>query len=422
MADKAIIVLGAGAQQIPAIARAHRLGYAVISPDMDANAPGLAMSDHPLPGVSTHDPEPIVQAARELQAAGRSVDGILAMAVEAAGSAARVAEELGLPTVGARVADVATDKLARLKAWRDAGVSCPRFGEADDVEQALTVAADIGLPVVLKPLKRAGARGVVRCDSLEEVREVFDVAGRESDTTVLIEEHIDGTEHSSESLVVDGAIHTLGFSDRNYDTKYKYPPHLLENGDTCPTTLPAAVYESVLAEVEKAIRALGIGFGPAKGDILVSNEGRVYMLEMAARLSGDYFCSFTAPLNNGSDIVSAAMQQAVGDPIGPEFLEWRYDRGVALRYFWPEPLPGRIASVSGWDECQSLSGVRFVTWEPYWVKNGIGVGTLVHPPTSHGERVGCVMATGETRDEAVALAEHVVRTVQIEIEPESAHA
>jgi len=419
MTDKAIIILGAGAQQIPAIARAHRLGYAVISPDMDAHAPGLPMSDHPLPGVSTHDPGPIIEAARDLQARGRTVNGVLAMAVEAAGSAARVAEALGLPTVGAVAADLATDKLARLKAWRDAGVSCPRFGEADDVEQAVAVAAEIGCPVVLKPLKRAGARGVVLCDSLDRVREVFELSARETETTVLIEEYIEGTEHSSESLVVDGVVHTLGFSDRNYDTKYKYPPHLLENGDTCPTALSQAVYLGVLKEVEKAIRALGIGFGPAKGDILVSNEGRVYMLEMAARLSGDYFCAYTAPLNNGSDIVSAAIQQAVGDPITPRYLEWRYDRGVALRYFWPEPLPGRITGVTAWDECATLPGVRFITWEPYWAKEGIGVGTVVTPPTSHGERVACVMAAGETREEAIALAEHVVKTVRIDVEPDS---
>ena len=419
MPDKAIIILGAGPQQIPAITRAHDLGYAVISPDMDAAAPGLPLSDYPLPGVSTHDSGPIIEAALRLRQAGRSVDGVLAMAVEAAGSAARVCEALGLPTVGSVAADLATDKLARLKAWRQAGVSCPRFGQADDAEEAVAVAKDIGLPVVLKPLKRAGARGVVRCDTLEQVHDVFDIAGRESETTVLIEEFIEGTEHSSESLVVDGEIHTLGFSDRNYDTKYKYPPHLLENGDTCPTALPRATYENVLTEVEKAIRALGIGFGPAKGDILVSREGRVYMLEMAARLSGDYFCSFTAPLNNGSDIVSAAIQQAVGDPVTPEFVRWHYDRGVALRYFWPEPLPGRIKAVSGWDEAHALPGVHFITWEPYWAKQDIGVGTLVHPPTSHGERVGCVMATADTRDAAVELAERVVGMVRIEIEPQT---
>ncbi len=99
MANKAIIILGAGHQQIPAIARAHRLGYAVVSPDRNPDAPGMSLSDHPLPGVSTHDVDAIVAAAGRLRAEGRSVDGILAMAVEAAGPAARVARALGLPGV-----------------------------------------------------------------------------------------------------------------------------------------------------------------------------------------------------------------------------------------------------------------------------------------------------------------------------------
>ncbi len=417
MPHKAVIILGAGYQQIPAIARAHMLGYEVISPDMNPNAPGLSMTDYPLPGISTHDPDAILAAVRLLEAEGRSADGILTMAVEAAGSAARVASGLGLPSVSIAAADRATDKLARLKAWRDAGVSCPRFGEARSVEEACAVAVDIGLPVVLKPLMRAGARGVVRCNSIDDVRDTFEFTMRESAQVVLIEEHIEGTEHSSESLVVDGVAHTMGFSDRNYDTKYKYPPHLLENGDTCPTSLPRDVFDRVLLEVDKAIQALGIDFGPAKGDIIVTSEGRVCMLEMAARMSGDYFCSFTGPLNNGSDIVSAAIQQSVGDEITPTFLQWHYDKGVALRYFWPEPLPGTVTAISGVQECQSHPDVHFITWEPYWLQAGFGVGTVVEPPTCHGERVGCVMATGESRDEAITLAEYVVDRVKIDVSP-----
>jgi biotin carboxylase len=258
----------------------------------------------------------------------------------------------------------------------------------------------------------------VRCDTAAEVREAYAIAARESEALVLVEEFIEGTEHSSESLVVDGVVHTLGFSDRNYDTKYKYPPHLLENGDTCPTALPASVYSSVLAEVERAIRALGIEFGPAKGDILVRADGRVFMLEMAARLSGDYFCSHTAPLSNGTDIISAALQQAVGVSVDPAYLTWRYDRGVALRYFWPEPLPAVVTAIEGMDECRGLPGVEFITFEPLWADKGIGVGTLLTRPTRHAERVGCVMARGETREEALTLAEYVVDTVRITVDPQ----
>ncbi|MFC1684815.1 ATP-grasp domain-containing protein [Pseudomonadota bacterium] len=416
MTKKTVLILGAGLPQIPAIARAHRLGYKVLCPDINPAAPGLSMCDYPLPGVSTHNPDEILNALRGLQKRSVLIDGALTMAVEASFSSARVCEALGLPSVSVATADQATNKLERLRAWYAAGVSCPKFGVADNAEEAARLAGEIKLPVVLKPLHRAGAQGVVRCDTEEEIHAMFDFTMGHAKGQVLIEEFIEGTEHSSESLVLEGRVYTTGFSDRNYDTKYKYPPHLLENGDTTPTSLDDDVYRKALSEVEKAIKALGIDFGPAKGDILVTPEGKVYILEMATRLSGDYFCGYTTPYNNGTDIISAALQQCVGDPVNEELLDWQYNRGVALRYFWPDPLPGRIVSIQGLEECRNLPGVRFVTWEPYWIDKQINIGTLLTKPTSHGERVGCVMATGETRQDAVELAEYVVKSVTIKVE------
>ena len=216
---------------------------------------------------------------------------------------------------------------------------------------------------------------------------------------------------------MDGAIHTTGFSDRNYATKHRYPPYFLEDGDSLPSALAPQVLRETLTEVEKAIRALGIELGPAKGDILVTREGRPVVLEMATRLSGDYFCTHTVPLHNGTDIVSAALQQCVGDPVDLCLLRPVQERGVALRYLWPGPLPGRIRSIRGWEECSALPGVQFLAWEPYWLDSGVGVGTQLCSPRSHRERIASVLTDGVTRDEAVELAEYVTRSVEIEIEP-----
>ncbi len=417
MKSKTVIILGADYPQIPAIERAHKLGFKVICADQNPEAPGLSISDYPLPGISTHDPDEIIKAVKKLQQRNVNPDGVLTMAVEASFSAARVCRQFGLPSASVEVVDRATDKIERLKAWKAAGVPCPEFGFASNVEEAVAVAHDIGFPVVLKPTHKAGARGVVRCNCGGDVRDTFSYVISHSHTSVLIEEFLEGTEHSSESLVVAGCIYTTGFSDRNYDTKYKYPPYFLENGDTIPTALPENVYNRTLEEIENAIRALGIDFGPAKGDILVTREGKPYMLEMAARLSGDYFCSFTAPLSNGTDIISAALQQCTGSPVDKGLLTPKYNKAVALRYFWPEPLPGKVISISGVEECRALPGVEFVTWEPYWIRKSLDVGTVIEKPTCHGERVGCVLTVAENLKKTVELAEKVVSKIKIGIAP-----
>ncbi len=413
--SKTVVILGAGRAQIPVIARAHRLGYRVISPDRNLRAPGFEMSDYPLPGVSTHDPEAILRALRELEARAVRADGVLTVGVEASVSAAQVCEALSLPTVGVAVARRATDKHLRLQALQAARVSCPRFAIAHKLDDARHSANEIGYPVILKPTCAAGALGVVRCSDEAELESFWSHTASHAGDGVLIEEYLAGTEHSSESLVVSGRAHTTGFSDRNYDTKHLYPPHVLENGDTLPSALPELTLRATLLEVEAAIRALGIAFGAAKGDILVTYDGRPVILEMATRLSGDYFCTHTAPLHNGTDIVSAALQQCVGDPVDLDLLEPKRAQGVALRYVWPQGLPGTIRSIRGWNECASLDGVQFISWEPHWLDREIGVGRELTPPTSHRERAISVLVSGQTRAAAVALAEHVTRTVRVEV-------
>ncbi len=411
MKKKSIIVLGAGQQQIPAISRAHYLGFHVISPDLNPEAPGLDMVEYPLPNISTHDPEIVIGKLIELKRKNLAVSGIVAVGVEASHTVARVAEKFGLVAIPCEIAERTRNKIKRLKCWKKAGVPCPEFGIAQNIEDAKSIAGKIGYPVVFKPVDLAGAQGVVIIKNEKHVDEWFEYTFSKKKSEILIEEYIEGTEHSSESLVDNGTIYTTGFTDRNYDTKFLYPPHLLENGDTTPTLLNKKTYERTLEAVNAAIKALEINVGPAKGDIIINEFGEPKMLEMATRVSGDYFAAYTAPLNNGTDLISAVIQQAAGDNVNINYLTWKYNRGVALRYFWPKL--GKIVEINGFEEARTLPGVKFVSWEPYWENQKIGIGTVITKPTSHGERVGSVLTSAVTREEAVEMANYVVKKVKI---------
>ena len=156
---------------------------------------------------------------------------------------------------------------------------------------------------------------------------------------------------------------------------------------------------------------MGITFGPVKGDVLVDASGPK-ILEMAARLSGDYFCWETVPLHNGTDLLGAVMDQALGLRVNPLDLEATYSRGVALRYLWPKP--GRVTSISGIREAAALPGVRFFRWEPRW--RSIREGVVITAARSHGERVASVMTVGATRQAAIKIAEHALGLVRVETE------
>jgi len=57
----------------------------------------------------------------------------------------------------------------------------------------------------------------------------------------------------------------------------------------------------------------------------VDQRKGINVLEMAARLSGDYFCSETIPLHNGINLVEAVMDLSLGLPISPENLTPKFN-------------------------------------------------------------------------------------------------
>ncbi|MCG3148409.1 MAG: Phosphoribosylamine--glycine ligase [Verrucomicrobiae bacterium] len=405
-----LLIIGAGPNQVPAIRLAKQRGYRVVVTDIDPKAEGFALADET--GLaSTRDADATVAFARQSHAK-HPLTGVMTMASESAVTVAKVAAALGLPGLNPAAAWRATHKVERQRCWRAAGIAAPRFDEARDLAGALKVAEQLGWPVVVKPVDSAGSRGVRKVNSPAEMgAAVAEIAEHSKRPEFLIEEFLTGSEHSIEGIVIDGQVTWCGFSDRNYDNKEIYPPYFLEDGDSMPTTLAAGRLAEVQALSTRAVKALGITWGPVKGDILVAQDGP-RMIEMAARLSGDYFCYETIPLHNGINLLEAVMNQSVDLPVEPAMVQPKFHQGVALRYVWPKP--GKVKAITGVEAVRKLPGVHFFKWEPRW--RDIGVGTVINPARSMGERVGCVMTFAPTRAEAIRIAETACRMIKIETE------
>ncbi len=219
----------------------------------------------------------------------------------------------------------------------------------------------------------------------------------------MVERYLDGPQVSTESLVVAGRAATPGFSDRNYEFLDRYAPHVIENGGELPSALPAEQRVAVCELVERAAHSLGIANGVVKGDIVV-HQGEAHVIELAARLSGGYFCTHEIPLNSGVDFVGAALRQALGDKVSPEELQPRFCRGVAQRYLFPSP--GKVSSVDvpDWIERYPDIALCEIRVQP---------GATIGPMASHPARAGVIIATGESREAAVVKAESAVSAIRI---------
>ena len=405
-AASTLLIVSAGLEAVAGIKLAKSMGLHVVVSDMNPSAPGFAIADDHLL-VNTYDVEATVAAARAYHKQVRPLDGDMCIASDVPLTVARVAAELGLPGISTGSAVLAMDKLAMKERFATDDVPIPWFSHVESVAHLHELVSIKGAPLVIKPVDSRGARGVLKLDLHVDLDWAFNVSLSQSPTgRVMLEQFMFGPQVSTESLIIDGVAYTPGFADRNYEYLERYAPHIIENGGQLPSHLNLEARQEVMDLVQRAAASMGIHNGVVKGDIVVT-DGQPYVIELAARLSGGYFCTHEIPLNTGVDLVGAAICQALGERVDPEELIPKWSRPVAQRYLFPPP--GIVKAVEGADQFADHPNVAYLEIRTK-------VGDQIGPVDSHPARAGVVITTGETAELATLLAEDVINRIQIVVE------
>nr|WKF55869.1 Argininosuccinate lyase [Paraburkholderia busanensis] len=184
--------------------------------------------------------------------------------------AARLSDELDLPTNPASAIALCRDKLRLQDVLRDSGVAYP----LTTTVRSADAVARLAFPVIVKPRQGTGSIGV----RLIENAQAFP---RDFDGDLICQRFIPGTEFSVESFSDADGHQVLGIT-RKFVTK---PPHFLELAHVFPADLDAAVHARIVDTVRRALDAVGYSFGPAHTEVKV-HDGAVSIIEINARLAG----------------------------------------------------------------------------------------------------------------------------------------
>ena len=305
---KKVLIIGAGFLQDFVICKAKLMGYEVYAVDADSNAIGFKHADH-YDVINIVDERACLEYARNHQ-----IDGVLTAATDyGVLTAAYVAQEMKLPGLKYEVAQLIKNKYQVRKCLFDHHV--------DDTQQAYEIheetdinelAQKLTYPVMVKPCDGSGSRGASRVNRAEDLKSACQYAMNGSIThRAEIETFIIGKEYGAESLVVNGDVHVLGVMQKWMTA----PPYYAELGHSIPNDLKPEVEEKVHVCVENAVKALGINFGSINMDMLVTKEGKVYIIDIGARMGGNMIGPCIIPYGTGMDYMAAMIQNAVGDPI-----------------------------------------------------------------------------------------------------------
>ena len=401
---KTLLILGAGKEQVAAINAAKARGIRTLVLDFNPKADGRLLADE-FHLVSTRDRDAILGFLRRYP--GR-IDGVMTIASDIPHMVSAAAEALGARHIPPSVAELCVHKLHMKEKLSAEGVNVPAFARVASPGELQAFIDRVGFPVVIKPVDNSGARGVHRLTNGMDIAAAFGYAsGFAYSGEVIAEKFISGLQISTEGLFHEGVFHCTGFADRNYTRLDDSVPFMVEDGGDIPTLLNSANKKRVETEFERAARALGIDWGPAKGDMIFGDDGKPYVVEIAARLSGGNFCYDKVPWSTGVDIVAILVDMAVGNPVDPARFVPTCNLATSQRYFFP--AAGVIKQIEGIAAAEATAHIRKVD---VWT----GPGQTIAAAENHPSRVGYVIACAPSRAEAVAAAEAAVARVEFRME------
>lgn len=397
--EKKMMILGAGPLQIPAIKKAKELGYQIILIDYDESAPGFALADTKLV-ISTLDQEEVYR-----QALIYKPDVVITSTSDGpVRTAAYVNERLGKqPDLSYEDSLCATIKSHMRERLKEYHVPIPEYFAVDDFIEFTEAVNKLSGYCIIKPADNAGSRGVVlfqeQFPEEEKLHEVYEYSkGYSKNGIVMVEEYLTGAEVSVEAMTIDGKTKVIAITDKLTTP----PPYFVELGHSQPSMLSDEVKKAVTDVTLKAVEAIRLINGPSHTEIKVTQDGPK-IIEIAARLGGDFITSKLVPLSTGVDMVGNSVLLASGEAVD---IKNSKQGGAAIRFI--QGSPGKIQRIVIDERIHEVKGlVEFVLYKKE--------GDKVNGTQSSNDRLGHVVAKGLDAPQAVEAAKQALECIHIEI-------
>lgn len=308
-----LMIIGAGMMQSPVIEKAKELGHFVITIDRDINAIGNKFSDCPLE-IDTNDLDRILEVSRVYE-----IDGILTTSDSPIRVVAAVCDKLFLHGPNNYAAEVCTNKFLMREHLSKNKFNFPKYKIIRGIEDISNI--DF-FPAVIKPVDSSGSRGVKKINSIKELTSTLPYTQSYSRTgSVIVEEFIDGIEYSVETLSQYGKTHIIAITEKT--VKGKDQLFFVEDRHLIPANLDEEEIKLINETVKRLIESLDLGDSATHTELKVNKRG-IYVIEVGARLGGDFITSDLVPLATGVDMLENVIRLALGESIKIDPKRFRF--------------------------------------------------------------------------------------------------
>ena len=363
---KKIAIIGASYLQLPLVKKAKELGMEVHCFAWEEGAVCADYADFFYP-ISTIDKEKILEECKRI-----GIDGIVSIASDIAVPTVNyVASCMHLYGNDVRYSDIVTNKIKMRECFLNNNIPSPRFRIAKNSDNLKNV-EDMHFPVIVKPADRSGSRGVEKVDSPELISEAVQRAINESFAhEAIIEEYIEGCEISVECISWQGQHQLLQITDKVTTGA----PYFVELEHHQPSSLPDDVKKQIKDIVYHALDALHIEYGASHSEFKITPNGDIRVIEIGARMGGDFIGSDLVKLSTGYDFLKGVIEVALGDFHTPHITQQNYS-GI---YFLSEETRQLKPIIEHWQDHPEIIMAEITSPELYHIEcSGDRSGFLIY--------------------------------------------
>lgn len=347
--------------------------------------------------------EQIVWAAEGLRGQLGGLDRLIGTLEQLQVPLAAARTRLGLPGLSVEAAENFRDKARMKTVLRAAGLPCARHRLCASASEAWAFAREAGYPLVVKPPAGAGAKATFRVDDAAGLGDALAVhapcAGRE----VLLEEFVQGEEHSFDTVSIDGkpVWHSLSHYRPTPLEVLRHP--WIQWCVQVPREIDHPRYDDIRRVGFAALEALGMRTGVTHMEWFRRRDGSIAVSEVAARPPGAQFCTLIS-FAHDIDFYAAWARLVVEGAF--EVPERRYSAGAA--YLRGQGGRGRVRAIHGLQE--ALHDLRHLVVEAHLPSVG-------QAPTGTYEGEGYVILRHPETEVVRAGLERLITNVRVELAP-----